>query len=35
VSLETEGLERRHLSLKGHEIDAFVVEVMERISTAG
>jgi adenylate cyclase len=34
TSLETEGLERRNLSLKGHEIDALVVEVENRISPA-
>jgi len=27
ATLETEGLERRHLSLKGHEVDAFVIAV--------
>jgi adenylate cyclase len=30
ASLETEGLERRHLSLKGHELDALVITVDER-----
>jgi class 3 adenylate cyclase len=26
AALGVEGLERRHLSLKGHEVDAYVVE---------
>lgn len=30
ASLETSGLERRHLSLKGHEVDAFVIPIDER-----
>ena len=30
ASLETEGLERRHLSLKGHELDALVITIDER-----
>jgi adenylate cyclase len=30
ASLETAGLERRHLSLKGHEIDSIVIDVDER-----
>lgn len=30
ASLETSGLERRHLSLKGHELDALVIAVEER-----
>ena len=30
ASLETDGLQRRHLSLKGHEVDAFVVSIDER-----
>ena len=30
ASLETSGLERRRLSLKGHELDALVIEVPER-----
>ena len=30
ASLETSGLERRHLSLKGHELDALVISVDER-----
>ncbi len=30
ASLETSGLERRHLSLKGHELDALVIPVDER-----
>ncbi|HZB79291.1 MAG TPA: adenylate/guanylate cyclase domain-containing protein [Actinomycetota bacterium] len=30
ASLETSGLERRHLSLKGHELDALVIAVDER-----
>jgi len=36
ASLETEGLERRHLSLKGHELDALVITVDERgVAPAG
>jgi len=34
ASLETSGLERRHLSLKGHELDALVITVDERGSTS-
>ena len=30
ASLETSGLERRHLSLKGHELDALVIGIDER-----
>jgi len=30
AAIETEGLERRHLSLKGHEVDALVVSIDER-----
>ncbi len=30
ASLETSGLERRHLSLKGHELDALVIAVEDR-----
>ena len=30
ASLETEGLERRHLSLKGHELDALAITIDER-----
>ena len=30
AALETSGLERRHLSLKGHEVDALVVSIDER-----
>jgi adenylate cyclase len=29
AALETSGLERRHLSLKGHEVDAFVISVAD------
>jgi adenylate cyclase len=31
ASLDTSGLERRHLSLKGHERDAFVIAVEDRV----
>jgi adenylate cyclase len=34
ASLRTSGLERRRLSLKGHEVDALVIEVDDRISPA-
>jgi hypothetical protein len=30
ASLDTPGLARRHLSLKGHELDALVITVEER-----
>jgi hypothetical protein len=32
AALETGGLERRHVSLKGHEVDALVIDVPERTS---
>jgi len=34
ASLETGGLERRHLSLKGHELDALVISIDERPGVA-
>jgi adenylate cyclase len=35
AALETGGLERRHLSLKGHELDALVIGVAERSRAPG
>ncbi len=35
ASLETSGLDRRHLSLKGHQVDAIVIEVDGRSLQAG